>query len=179
MAGRGHWTLPHSHRWRDVLFVNGFAFPDRGQKVFKCLGEGVNVGLGGAWSWVQGAVVRTWLPSCLPTHLKPPVVAPHLGTVSGLPSAFNRGLVEGQPLLQGGLQPWAGRCGLWLREGQVHGLGGDPSLRSTLTASWVEYLLDTRYVAPYNPKGAEIIAHLPGWRTGDQRHPTTCARFRG
>lgn len=56
-------------------------------------------------------------PSCLPTHLKSPLIAPHLGTVSGLPSTFNRCLVEGQPLLQGGLQPWAGGCGFWLWEG--------------------------------------------------------------
>lgn len=59
--------------------------------------------------------LSTGAPSCLPTHLKSPVVAPHLGAVSGLPSTFNRRLVEGHPLLQGSLQPWAGGCGfrLW------------------------------------------------------------------
>lgn len=63
----------------------------------------------------------------LPAHLKPPVVAPHLGTISSLPSAFDRCLVESQPLLQGGLHPWAGGCGLQLQEGPGHGLGGDPT----------------------------------------------------
>ena len=55
--------------------------------------------------------------SCLPTYLKSSVVAPHLGTVSSLLSTFDRCLVEGQPLLQGGLHPWAGGCSFWLWEG--------------------------------------------------------------
>ena len=59
VAGHSFWALSHSHRRRDVPFINGVALPDGDQQVFKCLGEGVNMGLGGAWSRMQGAVVRS------------------------------------------------------------------------------------------------------------------------
>lgn len=56
-------------------------------------------------------------PTCLPTHLKSPVIAPHLGTISSLSSTFDSCLVKGQPLLQGSLHPWVGSCDLQLWEG--------------------------------------------------------------
>lgn len=112
MAGCSCWALPYGHRWWDVPFIDGVALLDGGQQVFQGLGWG-----GGGSEAGAGGGVRLAPGTCPAPHLEPPVIASHLGAVSSLPGAFHGRLVEGQPLLQGGLQPQVGGRGLRLWEG--------------------------------------------------------------